>query len=198
MCRATRDVPDQSHSVCTHGSKRLSLAAAAFALAISAIPVQPAAAGLKQQAVQKVQAVEQKLKDFAAKVFATFLNIIGCLMLSRRHSLFGWQLFEVSWHELGSDSNPAHPFPRRGSGQGTVSTGVAGAEPRDLHHLAGRPLGLTTLQRWRRQFAGDWGVQHRCKEANASFLTASLGMPAELLEGESPPRSAEDLAQQRG
>lgn len=30
-------------------------------------------------------------------------------MLSRWHGLFGWQLFKVSWHELGSDSNPAHP-----------------------------------------------------------------------------------------
>lgn len=36
------------------------------------------------------------------------------------------------------------------------------------------------------------------KEANASSLSASLGMPAELLEGEGPPRTAQDVAQQRG
>ena len=59
-------------------SKRLSLAAAAFALTLTAIPAQPAAAGPKQQAVKKVLAVEQKVEAFCN---ASLFELIFCVNL---------------------------------------------------------------------------------------------------------------------
>ena len=41
----------------------------------------------------------------------------------------------VAGHQQGA----AHPVPRKVFGQQTLSTGYAGAEPRDLHYLAGHP-----------------------------------------------------------
>ena len=62
-------------------SKRLSLAAAAFALTLTTIPAQPAAAGPKQQAVKKVLAVEQKVEAFC---FGSFIQFIECTVLFNR------------------------------------------------------------------------------------------------------------------
>ena len=62
-------------------SKRVSLAAAAFALTLTAIPAQPAAAGPKQQAVRKVLAVEQKVEAYCLESFAQFFQ---CAILFER------------------------------------------------------------------------------------------------------------------
>ena len=51
----------------------------------------------------------------------------------------GWRWFSNQGHR------PAHPFPRKGTEEETVSTGYAGADPQHLHHLAGRPRQV----RWR-------------------------------------------------
>lgn len=62
-------------------SKRVALAAAAFALTLTAIPAQPAAAGPKQQAVKKVLAVEQKVEAFC---LASFVQFLECTILFNR------------------------------------------------------------------------------------------------------------------
>lgn len=57
-------------------SKRLALAAAAFALTLNAIPVQPAAAGPAAKAREKVANVKRGVENFCT--FDVF-NIVLCI-----------------------------------------------------------------------------------------------------------------------